>query len=119
MTEARRWIGFKCHRINLTFFIQQERPPNPVYHKIFNRTVPCGFVYVGLAGSLTTGSILSGSLYMMLFGLGTLPAMLAMSLAPGFISLNTRRRINLFIPAAAVLFGVFLIFRGLMMVSGH
>ncbi|MEX0648961.1 MAG: sulfite exporter TauE/SafE family protein [Balneolaceae bacterium] len=84
-----------------------------------NGLLPCGFVYVGLAGSLTTGSILSGSLYMMLFGLGTLPAMLAMSLAPGLISLNARRRINRFIPAAAVLFGLFLIFRALMMGTGH
>lgn len=82
---------------------------------ILNGLLPCGFVYVGLAGSLTTGSIWEGSMFMALFGAGTFPAMLAMSLAPGFISISFRRRINRAIPVLAVLFGAYLIYRGLFM----
>lgn len=80
---------------------------------ILNGLLPCGFVYVGLAGSLTTGSILSGSLFMALFGLGTFPAMMAMSLAPGLISIEARRRINSVLPWLTVSFGVYLIYRGI------
>ncbi|WP_440999939.1 sulfite exporter TauE/SafE family protein [Fodinibius sp. SL11] len=79
---------------------------------LLNGLLPCGFVYVGLAGSVTTGSIIQGSLFMILFGLGTIPAMMTMSLAPGFISLGWRQRINNFIPYLAVAFGVYLIYRG-------
>jgi sulfite exporter TauE/SafE len=80
---------------------------------LLNGLLPCGFVYVGLAGSVTTGSIVEGSLFMMLFGLGTIPAMMAMSLAPGFISLDWRQRINNFIPYLAAAFGIYLIYRGI------
>lgn len=80
---------------------------------ILNGLLPCGFVYVGLAGSLTTGSILDGSLFMALFGLGTFPAMMAMSLAPGLISIEARRRINSVLPWLTVTFGLYLIYRGI------
>lgn len=80
---------------------------------ILNGLLPCGFVYVGLAGSVTTGSIVQGSLFMALFGLGTIPAMLMMSLAPGFVSLDWRQRINKFIPYLAAAFGIYLIYRGI------
>lgn len=80
---------------------------------ILNGLLPCGFVYVGLAGSVTTGSIVQGALFMMLFGIGTIPAMMAMSLAPGFVSLEWRQRINKFIPYLAATFGIYLIIRGI------
>jgi len=79
---------------------------------ILNGLLPCGFVYIGLAGSLTTGSVWEGALFMTLFGAGTFPAMFAMSLAPGFLSLSTREKINRAIPALAILFGLYLIYRG-------
>lgn len=82
---------------------------------ILNGLLPCGFVYIGLAGSLTTGSITGGISYMALFGLGTFPAMMAMSLAPGFFSISFRRRINKAVPILAVIFGIYLIYRGLFM----
>lgn len=80
---------------------------------LLNGLLPCGFVYVGLAGSVTTGSILQGTLFMALFGLGTIPAMLMMSLAPGFVSIEWRQRINKFIPYLAAAFGIYLIYRGI------
>lgn len=82
---------------------------------LLNGLLPCGFVYVGLAGSLTTGTITEGALYMALFGAGTFPAMFLMSVAPNFIGLNMRRRINRFLPVLSILFGLYLIYRGLMM----
>lgn len=86
---------------------------------LLNGLLPCGFVYIGLAGSLTTGSIAEGSLFMALFGLGTFPAMMAMSLAPGIISIETRTKINRFIPFLAAGLGIYLIYRGTMMGLSH
>lgn len=86
---------------------------------ILNGMLPCGFVYIGLAGSTTTGSILQGTLFMALFGIGTFPTMLAMSLAPGFISTSMRKRITRISPYLAVTFGIYLIYRGVAMGFMH
>ena len=43
--------------------------------------VPCGMVYSVLLAAMLTGSALSGAAVMLAFGLGTLPALLAMGLA--------------------------------------
>ncbi|MDZ7716770.1 MAG: sulfite exporter TauE/SafE family protein [Balneolaceae bacterium] len=84
---------------------------------LLNGFLPCGFVYVGLAGSATTGSALNGALYMTLFGIGTFPAMFLMSIAPGFITLSMRRKIQKVIPVLAILFGCYLIYRGIFSVQ--
>jgi sulfite exporter TauE/SafE len=43
--------------------------------------LPCGLVYSVLVAALATGSALGGGLLMLAFGLGTLPALLAMGMA--------------------------------------
>lgn len=58
--------------------------------------LPCGLVYSALSLAAASGSAVSGSLAMLAFGIGTLPAMLAVSLAGGaitrrFAGLRTRR----------------------------
>lgn len=45
-----------------------------------NGFLPCGLVQIALIQSVVTAHPLSGSLFMMLFGLGTLPAMFALVL---------------------------------------
>ena len=40
-----------------------------------NGFLPCGLVYMAVFGSLASASAIQGSLYMMLFGLGTVPLM--------------------------------------------
>jgi sulfite exporter TauE/SafE len=80
---------------------------------LLNGLLPCGFVYVGIGGSLTTNSILGGAAYMALFGLGTLPTMLAASLATNFISLNLRNTVRRFLPVGMALLAVMFILRGM------
>lgn len=80
---------------------------------LLNGLLPCGFVYMGLAGAVTTGSVLSSGAYMLLFGLGTFPAMLMMSLSSSALSLKTRQRINRWLPWLAVALGILFILRGL------
>ena len=50
------------------------------YHLgILNGFLPCGLVYVALAGSLAAESLPGAAGFMLLFGLGTLPAMLGVA----------------------------------------
>lgn len=80
---------------------------------ILNGFLPCGLVYIALAGALVTGQYLEGSLYMAFFGLGTIPMMLAISLAGNFISGKMRAKLGRLIPIFIVLLGILFILRGL------
>jgi sulfite exporter TauE/SafE len=80
---------------------------------LVNGLLPCGLVYVALAASLALGGIQQGATYMFFFGLGTLPMMLAVSLAGNLVSLRLRSRINRMIPAFVFAMGLLFILRGL------
>ena len=80
---------------------------------IVNGLLPCGFVYVGVAGAIAAGDVLSGVLYMALFGMGTIPVMFVTSVAGNFISLGVRQRLTKIIPLLAILLAVIFILRGL------
>ena len=80
---------------------------------ILNGFLPCGFVYLALAGAINTSSVLQSSLFMFFFGLGTIPLMLAATLGVSFASPFVRRRINNFLPFLMFFLGVWFIFRGL------
>ena len=45
-----------------------------------NAFLPCGMVYVALLSALNTGSMVNSSLFMVFFGLGTLPGFLVLAL---------------------------------------
>lgn len=80
---------------------------------LFNGLLPCGFVYVGIAGAASTADWLHGSAYMALFGLGTFPIMFAASILGKIINMNIRQRINKLIPALTVILALLFILRGL------
>lgn len=80
---------------------------------LLNGLLPCGFVYLGIIWTTSLGSSVDGMLFMAFFGLGTIPAMLGVSMMSGFISLSFRNKIKKAIPALMVLMGVLLIVRGM------
>lgn len=88
--------------------------PRPLFLiGLLNGLLPCGLVYVGVAGAVTMGSILSGMAYMALFGLGTIPMMWGASLAGQLIDVKWRNRMRKLAPAFLVFFALLFIFRGL------
>ena len=80
---------------------------------LLNGFLPCGLVYVAVAGAIAMGSPLEGASYMFLFGLGTLPVMLTVSMAGNFIGLNVRKKINRVIPAFMIVLACLFILRGM------
>lgn len=80
---------------------------------VINGFLPCGFVYVAVAGAVSTGSVLTGAGFMALFGLGTFPVMFAASLAGKYVNMGLRKKINKLIPVFAVILAVIFILRGL------
>ncbi len=80
---------------------------------LLNGLLPCGLVYVACAGAAATGSILSGAQYMVAFGAGTVPMLLAISLSGKIVPLPLRLRLRKAIPVSVFLLGALLILRGL------
>lgn len=80
---------------------------------LINGLLPCGFVYMALSGAMLTGNTFDGSLFMFFFGIGTIPAMLSMSLMGSFINISFRNKVKKAIPYISIFVGLILILRGL------
>lgn len=78
-----------------------------------NGLLPCGLVYVALAGAVSRASLAAGVFFMALFGLGTLPTMLAVSLSGRILPLAFRTKLRAAIPVGVGLLALLLIVRGL------
>ena len=78
-----------------------------------NGFLPCGLVYMAVFGALATSNAFTGSLYMFLFGLGTIPLMTAFVYLGNFTKGNFRKNIQKAIPVMVVFIGVLFIIRGL------
>jgi sulfite exporter TauE/SafE len=75
--------------------------------------LPCGLVYSSLAAASTTGSARSGALFMLCFGLGTLPALLAASsLAVTLREIMQRRSTRHGAAILLVIFGLWTLYGG-------
>ena len=79
----------------------------------FNGFLPCGLVYMALLGSVSTGNAIDGALYMVVFGLGTVPLMTAAIYLGNFFKVSVRNRIQRAIPIFVVIIGVLFILRGM------
>lgn len=80
---------------------------------LLNGLLPCGLVYAALVGAAATGSAQSGALFMLVFGLGTFPVMLAVSLAGHLLQARARRILQPLIPVGLAIVASLLIIRGL------
>lgn len=78
-----------------------------------NGLLPCGMVYLALTSAFATGNVLHSGLFMILFGLGTIPALLMVALGGQFIGVIFRRKLQSFLPIVIVTMGVLLILRGM------
>lgn len=79
----------------------------------FNGLLPCGFVYLAIAGALATCDILKSTFFMAGFGLGTLPAMLFVSVFRDYISLKLRKKVTAIVPFFLAAMGIILVLRGM------
>jgi sulfite exporter TauE/SafE len=99
-------IGFKK-------LFQKSSYSSLFYIGLLNGFLPCGPVYAAIALAIVGGSVVSGTLYMILFGLGTIPIMLSLSLIGHTISVGVRNRIKKIVPVFIVLIGILFILRGM------
>jgi len=80
---------------------------------LLNGLLPCGLVYVAIAGAINTNDVLAGILFMVAFGLGTIPLLLAVSLLGNMVGAKLKHKLNKIIPVFIVILGIIFILRGM------
>ena len=108
-------VGFYISKVknSLGKLLKSSSTPNLILIGLLNGLLPCGLVYAAIGGAIATGEVTSGALFMLAFGLGTLPMMFSAVLLSNFISLSFRNRIRKMIPVFVIILGCLFIVRGL------
>lgn len=93
--------------------LRQEQLPAMFHLGLLNGLLPCGMVYLALAGALTQPTLGRSMAFMAVFGIGTLPVMLSLSLGGPLLSQRLKQYSRQVMWGASFVVAVLLILRGL------
>lgn len=80
---------------------------------LLNGLLPCGMIYLALASSFLTGQAMKGSLFMLSFGFGTFPVMVAAVYFGSFLNQGIRLKLRKLVPIFLFFMAALLIVRGM------
>ena len=80
---------------------------------LLNGLLPCGLVYMAVAGAIAAGDIGKSILFMAAFGLGTLPIMWSIAFFGNYVGVSLRQKIRKAYPYMMTIMACLLILRGL------
>lgn len=78
-----------------------------------NGFLPCGLVYITVFAAIAAGSLTQSSLYMLFFGMGTIPLMTVSIYASSYLKGINRQKVRKAIPVLAIIIGILFILRGM------
>ena len=93
--------------------LKKKSPDTFLTIGFLNGFLPCGLVYMAIFGAIASGNALQGSLYMALFGIGTIPLMTSAIYLGNFLNAQVRQRIRRAIPVFVAIIACLFIVRGL------
>lgn len=93
--------------------LKKKSPDTFLTLGFLNGFLPCGLVYMALFGAVAMGNAYEGSLYMILFGAGTIPLMTTAIYFSEFLKGAARQKVKKLIPVFVVVVGALFILRGL------
>jgi len=82
-----------------------------LYIGILNGFLPCGLVYMAIVAAIATGTVLSSIFYMTIFGIGTMPMMMALGYGGHFLSLRFRTILRKLYPLFMIIFAILFLMR--------
>lgn len=80
---------------------------------LLNGLLPCGLVYMAVAGAIAAGDIGKSILFMAAFGLGTLPIMWSIAFFGNYVGVSLRQKIRRAYPYMMAVMACLLILRGM------
>lgn len=106
----RRWVSYLQLQISKAF--KRKSLSNLSAIGFVNGLLPCGLVYMAIAGAVSSTSVIKGGFFMLFFGLGTLPLMWAVGVFGQAIEKKYSYSIRKVIPYFLFILGVLFILRG-------
>jgi len=106
-----KWV--KALKIQFNKFIEQKNLLSAFMIGLINGILPCGLVYMAMAGAVGAGGWWQSMLYMFLFGLGTMPLLFVFMLFKSKISITYSNLFQKLVPTFTVTIAILLIVRGL------
>jgi len=103
-TQLKKKIGDSLNRKKLS---------NLLVIGVLNGFLPCGLVYVAITRALTSDSLTNSVVFMVFFGLGTLPLMFAVAYFANIIKSRFLNQMRKAIPVFIIILGLLFILRGL------
>lgn len=103
-----KWLSSQMGR-----FLGNPHPMNLFTIGLLNGLLPCGLVYIGLFQAALAPSPFEGMAIMALFGLGTFPMMIGVSLSGPWLRRNLMGRVRRVLPILMLITGVMLSLRGM------
>jgi sulfite exporter TauE/SafE len=106
--KANQWLKkslgslLKSNKGHKTFFIG-----------LLNGLLPCGLVYFAVAAAVAVGSPTDGMWFMMVFGAGTIPLLMAFAFFGGLAGVRFKKYLTKALPVLVFCMGVLFIMRGL------
>lgn len=97
----------------LSVFLQKKSFSSLFFIGLTNGLLPCGLVYVALAGAISSGTVGGGFLWMVAFGMGTIPLMVVAALSGKMVSISLRNFFRKAYPMMLIVFALLFIMRGL------
>lgn len=88
------------------------KPYGGFFAGMLNGILPCGMVYLALAGAVNAGSMMAGAGFMFFFGLGTTPLMLTAAVAGMFLRRWARLRFSKILPYLTLIMAIWFLLRG-------
>lgn len=101
VTPLTRWVGYWLYR-----------PGGHLVVGMLNGLLPCGMVYMALAAALSADSLPGSGLFMLAFGIGTWPAMVAVALIGSFAKTRIKFNFAFWLPILCILMGGWFLLRG-------
>lgn len=93
--------------------LNRKRLGNLLIIGILNGFLPCGLVYVAISRAVTSNTISDSVLFMVFFGLGTLPLMFAVAYFANIIKSRFLHQLRKAIPVFIIILGILFILRGM------
>jgi sulfite exporter TauE/SafE len=93
--------------------LKKKSPDTFLLLGLLNGFLPCGLVYMAVLGAIATSNALQGSMFMALFGLGTVPLMTGVVFLGALNKGKIRQYFQKAIPILMVVIGIFFILRGM------
>ncbi len=104
--------GMKAYKIVIGKLLSNLSSGNIFLYGLVLGFIPCGLVYIAGAQAITSESPTQGILVMMVFGLGTIPALFLLGMGAQYFNIKFRQRIIKIAAVLVMLFGLITVVKG-------